>query len=394
MAPGIREVRNADEWIDFARLTLDTFGGDEPVEVRAERWRLGFGTPSIGLLVVDGPDVVGGVCGTPVEQLFGGRPVLSGAPIAGCLLPEYRRARLGATLMQRLIDGMEDAGLAISTGWPSTVSLYRRLGWELIGREVTHRVEARALMGLNAPGELERDPLASRRAEVIALQQRCAASWNGPFLRNEAWWACNHPVEVPRQHQRYGWVEDGVLTGVVIAQRRPQRRLWVSDLWTATPNALLGLLGFLGAQETVIDHVDFGPGAQAPNDELSIVLPRPQMVVEAGLPWLLRFLDLDRALTARGYPTPLSCRLELEVTGRPESESTRLVLEVDRGRAAVTHGGSGALRIDQHALSAWYAGSLAASRAATLGLAQGAPGDIELLGLLAGDRSPWLPEHF
>src|SRR5262249_32488756 len=185
-----------------------------------------------------------------------------------------------AALMQRLMDEMDRGGMAISTGWPSTVSLYRRLGWELIGREVTHRVEARALLGMSAPGELERDPLAARRAEVIALQQRCAACWNGPFRRNEAWWACSHPVEIPRQHQRYGWVEDGVLTGVVIAQRRPQRRLWVSDLWTATPNALLGLLGFLGAQETVIDHVDFAPGAQAPNDELSTVLPRPQMAVE------------------------------------------------------------------------------------------------------------------
>jgi len=394
VAPEVRELRSDEEWVKFARLSIDTFGGDEPAEVRAERWRLGFDTPSLGLVVVDGSDVVGAVCATPVEHFFGGRPVRAGAPIAGCLLPEYRRARVGAALMQGLIHRMRDAGLAVSCGWPSTVSVYRRLGWEVIGREVTRGVDARLLLGLTAPGELERDPLVNRRAEAIALQQRCAATWNGPFLRNEAWWDSHHPSRVPTGHQRYGWVEDGVLTGLVIAQRQPQRRLRVSDLWTATPNALLGLLGFLGAQETVIDRVEFGPGAQAPNDEISGVLTRPQMTYEAGLPWMLRFVDLQAALADRGYPRTLSTRLELEVLDRPDGDPTRLVLEVADGRASVTPGGRGALRVEQRALTSWYAGAFAMSRAVNLGMVHGAPDDIETLGLLAGDRSPWLPEHF
>jgi hypothetical protein len=90
----------------------------------------------------------------------------------------------------------------------------------------------------------------------------------------------------------------------------------------------------------------------------------------------------------------VSCRLELEIVGRPDCGSTRLVLQVDRARAAVSAGGSGAVRIEQRALTGWYAGSLAMSRATVLGLVQGEPHDIEVLGQLAGDRSAWLPEHF
>ena len=61
MAAEVRLIRDDDEWLAFARLSIDTFGGDEPVQARAQRWRDGYGRPSIGLLALDGAAIIGGV---------------------------------------------------------------------------------------------------------------------------------------------------------------------------------------------------------------------------------------------------------------------------------------------------------------------------------------------
>jgi predicted acetyltransferase len=394
MSIEIRELRNDDEWVDYAQLTIDTFGGSEPAESRANRWLHGYGAPPLGVAVFDGSEIVGGVCAPVVEQFFGGRPVRSGAGGATSLLPEYRREGIGSQLYRELIHVMEDAGLIMSAGWPATVSFYRKYCYEVMGREVTRVVDARLLLGLSGPGQLERDPLLKRREEVFALQRKIVRCWNGPVARTEAWWDAHRPSTGSRDQQRYGWVEDGVLTGVLLAERRPQRTLWVNELWTSTTNALLGLLGFLGAQESVIDRVEFGPAAQATNDEISGVLTRPQMTFNAGLPWAIGFLDVAKALAARGYPSAARAHLDLEVTGRPDGDPIRLRLEVEDGASHVTSGGTGTLRIDQRTLTGWYGGSLSVSRAVGLGLIHGEARDIATLELLAGDRSPWLPEHW
>jgi predicted acetyltransferase len=118
------------------------------------------------------------------------------------------------------------------------------------------------------------------------------------------------------------------------------------------------------------------------------------MVLQAGLAWQMGLLDVPEALATRGYPGTLSCRLELEVVARPiGANPLLLVLEVEQGKPTVSRGGSGALRIHQLALTEWYGGSLAVSRAALLGLVHGTPEDVETLGMLGGDRAPWLPEH-
>ena len=106
-----------------------------------------------------------------------------------------------------------------------------------------------------------------------------------------------------------------------------------------------------------------------------------------------RIVDVDAALTARGWPSRASGRVELEVTD-PLTGVERLVLEVEHGSARVTPGGTGAIRCGVGALSAWYSSALRAQDAVRLGLMEGdAPAVSTMDGLIAGGL-PWMPDFF
>jgi predicted acetyltransferase len=106
-----------------------------------------------------------------------------------------------------------------------------------------------------------------------------------------------------------------------------------------------------------------------------------------------RIVDIDKAMTGRGWPERAAGRVELEVTD-PITGVDRLVLEVEGGSARVTPGGEGAIRCGIGALSAWYSSALRAQDAVRLGLLEGdADAARAMDGLIAGGL-PWLPDFF
>ena len=80
-----------------------------------------------------GDRVVAGALALPCRQLIGGRPVPAGAVASVCVAPELRGVGLGRSVMSSLVEAMRDEGLALAPLWPSSVTFYRRLGWEIAG---------------------------------------------------------------------------------------------------------------------------------------------------------------------------------------------------------------------------------------------------------------------
>lgn len=138
----------------------------------------------------EGDAVVGGALAYQVDQLFGGRPVPAGAVADVAVVPEARGRGLAVALMGALEGAMRDAGLAVSPLWPSTVRLYRRLGWEVAGHALHHRVDTAALAGRAGPGRVVAAP---ELAQVRRLQRDRAEDWDGPLVRPAWWWALRQP---------------------------------------------------------------------------------------------------------------------------------------------------------------------------------------------------------
>lgn len=337
--------------------------------------------------------VVGGAMAYPLPQRFGGREVPAGAVGDVCVAPERRGRGIARALMLDLDRAMREAGVAVSPLWPSTLRLYRDLGWEVAGPALRWSVSASRLERLRGAGEAVRDP----GPEFRGVQLAAVAGHDGPLGRPEWWWRWPEPA--PETESRYGWVEDGRPTGLMRVSRPPPRpagasRLGVDDFWTATPDALRGLLGMLGSESSMAEEIVFSDVALPPTPDLLWAVPELPLRAEAHAPRMLRLVDPVAALEARGWPAAVEARVALEVHDPLVERPERLVLEVGDGRAHAAPGGDGRVRISAGGLAAWYAGGISATRAARLGLAEGSDEELLCLDALTGGRPVWLSEHF
>lgn len=115
--------------------------------------------------------------------------------------------------------------------------------------------------------------------------------------------------------------------------------LSVDRLWAATADAARTLWSLVGSGSSVAKTVHAYLG---PDDPLSWLLPEEagHEVVRHG--WMLRVLDLPRALEARGYPEELTVELALTVEDREHADhSGHWVMRVERGRAHVARAEAG-----------------------------------------------------
>jgi predicted acetyltransferase len=169
----------------------------------------------------------------------------------------------------------------------------------------------------------------------------------------------------------------------------------VQELIYTTAEALRGLLGFLGGQESQSGDVVFVHSALPELSPLHLLLAEPHREIEvsAFIPWMQRIVHLELAMSARGWPAHAAGKVELEVAD-PVLGSDRLILEVEGGEGRVTKGGSGAVRCGIGALSAWYSSALRAQDAALLGLMEGDAGALIAMDRLIAGGVPWIPDFF
>src|SRR5207247_9057116 len=90
--------------------------------------------------------------------------------------PLYRGTGLGTDVVGRLLVRARDDGHVLSTLYPATVPVYRRLGFEYAGIHLTYRVPLMALPGGPQP-ELEEIPEDGGPAR--ASHERLAVQENG-----------------------------------------------------------------------------------------------------------------------------------------------------------------------------------------------------------------------
>ncbi|MCU1538164.1 MAG: GCN5-related N-acetyltransferase, partial [Humibacillus sp.] len=119
--PAVLSLRNrafgplgtsSTDW--WGRVAAETLGG---------RW----------LAVVDDGELVGAGRIRPYEQVWGGRPLPMGGVAGVYVEPSARGRGVATTLTRGLITRMGELGDVVSCLYPTTVSLYRRSGYEVGG---------------------------------------------------------------------------------------------------------------------------------------------------------------------------------------------------------------------------------------------------------------------
>src|SRR5262249_39401168 len=155
------------------------------------------------------------------------------------------------------------------------------------------------------------------------------------------------------------------------------------------------VLTFLAGHRSMIEQVTWSGG---PLDPLVYLLREPLVAVararartSLSFDWMLRIVDVPKALSMRGYPAGLSAELHLDV--RDEllpSTHGRVVLAIEGGRGDVRPGGEGRIQLHVRDLAALYSGFMSPAELRVLGTLSGPDPDVDLAGATFAGPRPWM----
>jgi predicted acetyltransferase len=111
--------------------------------------------------------------------------------------------------------------------------------------------------------------------------------------------------------------------------------------------------------------------------------------------WMLRIVDVPRALEERGYPQSLTERIDFEIEDDVVPENTgRFVLEVEAGRGHVRRGGRGVVRLTARALAPLYSGRASPQDLVAAGQLDANAATIRRLAPVFAGPAPWMADTF
>jgi predicted acetyltransferase len=342
--------------------------------------------------------VAGALLLVPMGQFWGGRSVrLCG--FAGVAVPPWERGRGVAT--QMMADGLRELrndGWPLAALYPATQPVYRRVGFEQAGS----RFEIRGRLDALPRGDRELPMRPFRLDELPAIQRaysEVACGRAGWLDRGSYVW---HRVQNPRVLQSlvtaYGYIvgEPGAVEGYAFLTRAPKSTLrgdvLATDMLARTPRAARRLLTLMSDHASMSEELSWHSG---PDEPLLLLLREQSFVLQSREAWMIRVVDLERAIAARGYVSGLTASVEIDLVDELFAENAgRWTLEISGGEGRARRGGSGRLRCDARALASMYSGFRNASALAGLGIVQGPPEVLSAADAVFAGQTPSMPDMF
>jgi predicted acetyltransferase len=362
-------------------LTIRPFEPDDDLDAEVDLRRRAFGPlPASGqaaiiaalqasvsagqvMAVFDGSRLVASARCLAMRQWWHGQPITM-AGVAGVkVAPEERGRGVGRALVTTLLHQIADRGFCLSTLYPSTMPLYRSLGWEVAGGRYESVLPTASLGALLAadpyvPGPAAALPGSSlRRAtaadagtitEVLGRVHRDLRD-SGPNAR-EPWELAGWLEDV----DNFAYLADDGFLSYRWADGHDQVR--VDYLVAGSATTAREFWQILASHASMADTVR---ACLAPDDPVGWLIREPVVVTSRIEDWMLRVIDPAQAIAARGYPASVSLEVALELND-PDlpALSGNWLLEISGGEGKLTPGrGSDArLRLGPRGFAALFAG--------------------------------------
>ncbi len=338
-----------------------------------------------------GGKLAGGMGIVPMGQWFGGSSVPTGAVTSVGIAPEFRGAGAASTLMKSALDEIHEEGWPLSTLFPSTLNFYRHAGYERAGVKVVYEMPTSAIdVGSRELDIVEVDD--SSHEDIYITYNARAQSTSGNLDRPPVLW---EPILGFGGRQVYSYLitgPDGPEGYVIFQQSRSAAHIRVRDVALLTQNAALRLLRFFADHRSTIDSISWNG---APNDLLVHMLGEQEAEMKRSRDWVMRIVDVEGALAARGYPAGYEGELHIRVEDNllPWNNGD-YVLEVAFGRGKVRRGGRGDLRTGVRGLAALYSGHVTPVELRAMGAMDGDDATIAATTLMFASPSPWMSDQF
>lgn len=355
-AAEVRAVPEAD-WPAAYGLAQEAFGspgGDAATtEANRARW-LASVAHSATVGAYDGGRLVSFARVRPYQQWFGGRPV----PMAGLasvyVTASHQRRGVARATVRAALAAARERGLVVSALFPTTVPLYRGLGWEPAGDYTWLAVPGALLRALGpVEGVTLRPAVEGDLPGIFAAYRRLCAETNGLLERSGPQFDLRPETVLPGALVAEG--AEGIEGYARADRRRAGHHVDVEawDVVATTPAGARALWFALGAGASTVETVR----AKVAADDVLPLLAEPRVTVHEHLRWMLRLVDAPAAVAARGWPGGVRARVDLDVRDDEiPANAGRWRLTVEDGAGSLTPGGEGTVALGVGALSALYAG--------------------------------------
>ncbi len=345
-------------------------------------------------VALEARQIAGGMVTLPMGQWFGGNSVPCIGIAAVGIAPEFRARGVATRLLRAELEALHAASVPISSLYPATQPVYRRLGYEIAGTDFEARLSTAAIdVRDRAPVLRRAEP--NDESAIRAIYSNFARRTHGNLDRSEFFWG---RVREWRGEPAHGYVvcRGDVVEGYLFHVQKPSspgfHMLQLTDWAVLTPAAGRRFLTFFADHRSQHDAVSFDTG---PGDPLLTLLTEQSFKLTSKTYWMMRIVHVAAALTARGYPDGLSAEVHLDVNDDVlPGNHRRYVLTVERGGASVASGGRGSIRVDIRGLAALYSSYLSPHALRLSGYLDGPDEELHrLAGIFAGP-APWMRDNF
>jgi len=338
--------------------------------------------------------VAGGLALISMGQWWGGVSVpMTGIAAVG-IACEYRGTGGAIALMQHTVKELYGSGVPISVLYPATQRLYRKAGYEQAGATCVWEIPAESIQVREQL--LPVKPVVPINIEVFHdLYHKQATLNNGNLNRNKFMWEkVSKPLE---KEPLYAYLigEADQPQGYIIFSQHADKDdtiLRIRDWVVLTTAAAQSFWSFLANHRSQIDKIRWRSSAV---DSLTLLLPEQTAKLKYISRWMLRVINVVKALEKRGYPKKIQTELHLEVEDDLIAENNgKFILSIANGRGEVTKGGKGELQLDIKGLAPLYTGLFTPQQLQITGKLQGTETSLDTATQVFAGSSPWMIDFF
>lgn len=344
------------------QLLADAFTSSDASDIESiTEWTKGDSLGQLRTFEAGGA-IVGTTRLIEMGQFFGGTRVNMTGIAGVTITPEARATGAGRVLMDETLKEMRANGTPISTLYASTSAFYRKCGYETAGLNCTHRVPIHLVPRCGCPLTV-RPYEPSDQPAVEACYERSVRDKDGSLSRTGYIW---DRVHNPKKKKAKGYVflndngEPGAIEGYIFHRQEPLPNvafpmlLFCTDLCATTPAARDTLFSHIRGYSSMCHTVEFDAG---PSHPIALALAQQRTEMSLREHWMLRVVDVGKALQQRGYPRAADAELCFELTDNDLPENAGVwTLTVASGKATVEQGGTPTMAISIRALAALYTG--------------------------------------
>jgi predicted acetyltransferase len=370
----------------FEQCFISGLGGEEVYinRVGVENFRI----------IRQSEQLIGGLATLDMGQWWGGERVQMTGIAAVGIAPEYRGSGAAIALVEHTLKELYARGIPLSALYPAVQALYRKVGYEQGGSWCNWEVSTKSIQLREQPLPLQAiSPLNHQVFHELYQQQ--ARLTPGYLDRHPAIWErLIQPDEKETFYAYFIGTKEKPQGYILFSQHSAEDGsiLRIKDWVILTSAAAQTFWSFFASHRSQIDHVQWRSSV---NDSLTLLLPEQTAKLRYTIRWMLRVVDVVKALEMRGYPSRIQAELHLDIQDNLlDANNGKFILSVANGRGEVTKGGKGELQLDIRELAPLYTSLFTPYNLQIAGKLHGTETAISAATQIFAGASPWMADFF